>query len=66
MQRFSHDGGLTKAMVIAGTLYAALVPPHESSLATGMCLLPEQLIMAKQVATIDRLAGGRFVFGVGI
>jgi probable F420-dependent oxidoreductase len=37
-------------------------------LATGICLLPEHnpIILAKQIATIDQLCGGRFVFGVGI
>lgn len=37
-------------------------------LATGVVLLPEHnpLIMAKQVASLDRLSRGRFTFGVGI
>jgi probable F420-dependent oxidoreductase len=37
-------------------------------LATGICLVPEHnpLVLAKQAATLDRLAGGRFVLGVGI
>jgi len=37
-------------------------------LATGVVLLPEHnpLIMAKQVASLDRLSQGRFTFGVGI
>jgi probable F420-dependent oxidoreductase len=37
-------------------------------LATGICLVPEHnpLILAKQVATLDHLSGGRFALGVGI
>jgi len=37
-------------------------------LGTGICLVPEHnpLVLAKTVATVDRLSGGRFVFGVGV
>lgn len=37
-------------------------------LATGILILPQRnpLILAKQVATLDRLTGGRVVLGVGI
>lgn len=37
-------------------------------LATGICLVPEHnpLILAKQVASLDRLARGRFALGVGV
>jgi len=37
-------------------------------LGTGICLVPEHnpLVLAKTVATVDRLSGGRFIFGVGI
>ena len=36
-------------------------------LGTGICLVPEHnpLMLAKQVATLDRASGGRFIFGVG-
>jgi len=36
-------------------------------LGTGICLIPERnpLLLAKEVATLDRLSGGRFVFGIG-
>ena len=36
-------------------------------LGTGVCLVPEHnpLLLAKQVATLDRLSGGRFIFGIG-
>jgi probable F420-dependent oxidoreductase len=37
-------------------------------LATGICLVPEHnpLVLAKVIATLDALSGGRFVLGVGI
>jgi probable F420-dependent oxidoreductase len=37
-------------------------------LGTGICLVPEHnpLVLAKTVATVDRLGGGRFIFGVGV
>ncbi|MBL6457855.1 LLM class F420-dependent oxidoreductase [Belnapia sp. T6] len=36
-------------------------------LGTGVCLVPQRdpIITAKSVASLDRLSGGRFVFGVG-
>src|SRR5437868_1696252 len=36
-------------------------------LATGICLVPEHnpLETAKQVATLDAMSGGRFLFGIG-
>ncbi len=36
-------------------------------LGTGVCLVPERnpLLLAKEVATLDRFSGGRFLFGVG-
>jgi probable F420-dependent oxidoreductase len=37
-------------------------------LATGICLVPQHnpFVLAKEVATLDRLCGGRFSLGVGI
>lgn len=36
-------------------------------LGTGICLLPQRdtLVTAKLVASLDRMSGGRFVFGIG-
>jgi probable F420-dependent oxidoreductase len=36
-------------------------------LGTGICLIPERnpLLLAKEVATLDRYSGGRFIFGIG-
>jgi len=43
-------------------------PAPRIRLATGICLVPEHnpLVLAKTVATVDRLSGGRFTFGVGV
>lgn len=37
-------------------------------LGTGICLVPEHnpLILAKTAATVDRLSGGRLIFGAGV
>lgn len=36
--------------------------------ATGICLVPEHnpVILAKQIASLDRLSGGRFALGMGV
>src|SRR5262249_3398323 len=46
---------------------AAAVAPKRIKLATGICLVVERdpIHNAKQVATLDHLSGGRFIFGVG-
>jgi probable F420-dependent oxidoreductase len=48
-------------------LAAAAQATERIKLATGICLVVERdpIITAKEVATIDRLSGGRFLFGVG-
>jgi probable F420-dependent oxidoreductase len=50
-----------------GALCAAAVVTTTIKLATGICLLIERdtIVAAKEVATVDRLSGGRFLFGVG-
>ena len=37
-------------------------------LATGICIVPEHnpVVLAKTIATVDRLSGGRLILGVGI
>jgi probable F420-dependent oxidoreductase len=37
-------------------------------LGTGICLLPERnpVVTAKEIASLDKLSGGRFDFGIGI
>jgi len=50
------------------TLTFAAAVTRTIRLATGICLLPEHnpLILAKEVASLDQLSGGRFALGVGI
>jgi probable F420-dependent oxidoreductase len=40
---------------------------HRIRLGTGICLVAERdpIVTAKEVATLDHLCGGRFVFGIG-
>jgi probable F420-dependent oxidoreductase len=50
------------------TLAYAAACTSKIRLGTGICLVPEHnpLVLAKTVATVDRLSGGRFIFGVGV
>ena len=50
-----------------GLAYAA-ARTNRIRLATGICLVPEHnpLVLAKVVASLDYLSGGRFALGVGI
>jgi probable F420-dependent oxidoreductase len=48
-------------------LAAAAVATETLLLATGICLVIQRdpIVTAKEVASLDRLSGGRFLFGVG-
>ena len=48
-------------------LGAAAAVTTRLKIATGICLVPQRdpIQTAKEVATIDQLSGGRFLFGVG-
>ena len=50
------------------TLAYAAACTSKIRLGTGICLVPEHnpLVLAKTVATVDRLSNGRFIFGVGV
>src|SRR5579875_2860835 len=52
---------------LIGLTYAAAVT-KSIRLATGICLVPEHnpVVLAKQVASLDFLSGGRFALGIGI
>jgi len=54
-----HDPFVSLAMVAAVT--------EHIKVATGVCLIVERdpIVTAKEVASIDLLSGGRFIFGVG-
>ncbi len=49
------------------TLTAAAISSRTLKLGTGICLINQRdpIQTAKQVASIDRLSGGRFLFGIG-
>ena len=48
-------------------LTAAAAVTRRLKLATGICLVIERdpIVTAKEVASLDRLSGGRFIFGIG-
>jgi probable F420-dependent oxidoreductase len=48
-------------------LTAAAAATTRLLVGTGVCLVPQHdpIVTAKQIATLDRLSGGRFLFGVG-
>ena len=48
-------------------LAAAAAVTSKIKLGTGICLVPERnpLHTAKEIATLDQLSGGRFIFGIG-
>jgi probable F420-dependent oxidoreductase len=48
-------------------LAAAAVVTERIKLGTGVCLVPQRdpITTAKEVATLDHMSGGRFLFGVG-
>ena len=67
----SSDGKLPRAYVELPDQFAVLAAAAAASsrlrIATGICLVPERdpLMLAHQVATLDWLSGGRFLFGIG-
>ena len=48
-------------------LMAAAGATNKIKLGTGICLVIERdpIVMAKEVASVDRLSNGRFIFGIG-
>jgi probable F420-dependent oxidoreductase len=46
---------------------AAAAASNEIKVATGICLIVQRdpIVTAKEVASVDRLSGGRFLFGIG-
>src|SRR5690606_12146974 len=49
------------------SLFFAAAATSRLKIGTGICLLPQRdtLVTAKLVASLDRLSGGRFLFGIG-
>jgi probable F420-dependent oxidoreductase len=67
----SEDGRLPRPYTCLpdcfATLAAAAAVTRRLKVGTGICLVPERdpLLTAHQVATVDWLSGGRFLFGIG-
>lgn len=60
-KRYSHTHDPFVALAFAAAATKTLM------LGTGVCLVPQRdpIVTAKSVASLDRLSGGRFVFGIG-
>lgn len=61
------DGAYARLPDPLVSLAAAAAVTTTISLGTGVCLVAQHdpIVLAKQIATLDALSGGRFVFGVG-
>ena len=67
----SPDGAIPPAMSDMADPFVALARASAVTttlkLGTGICLVPERnpLLLAKEIATLDRFSNGRFLFGIG-
>jgi probable F420-dependent oxidoreductase len=67
----SADGGIPPSMSDIGDPFIGLARASAVTtalkLGTGICLVPEHnpLLLAKEIATLDLLSNGRFLFGIG-
>jgi probable F420-dependent oxidoreductase len=67
----SPDGVIPPSMSDVGDPFIGLARASAVTksikLGTGICLVPERnpLLLAKAIATLDRLSNGRFLFGIG-
>ena len=61
------DGRINQIMDPLVFLAPAAAATKTVKLGTGICLVPERnpIRLAKEVATLDLVSGGRFVFGIG-
>ena len=65
------DGTIPPDMAHVGDPFVGLARASavttKLKLGTGICLVPERnpLLLAKEIATLDSLSGGRFIFGIG-
>ena len=61
------DGRINQIIDPLVFLAAAAAATKSVRLGTGICLVPERnpIRLAKEVATLDLVSGGRFVFGIG-
>lgn len=70
---YSKDGKLpmhTKVDILDPFAALTFAAAHTKTirLGTGICLVPERnpVVTAKEIASLDKLSGGRFDFGVGV
>jgi probable F420-dependent oxidoreductase len=71
---YSKDGKLpmpnTKIDILDPFTALTFAAAHTKTirLGTGICLLPERnpVVTAKEIASLDKLSGGRFDFGIGV
>ncbi len=65
--RFYTEGGINHIVDPLIFLAGAATVTKKIKLGTGICLVPERnpIRLAKEVATLDQISGGRFLFGVG-
>jgi probable F420-dependent oxidoreductase len=67
----SPDGSIPPSMSDIGDPFIGLARASAVTktikLGTGICLVPERnpLLLAKEIATLDHLSNGRFIFGIG-
>jgi probable F420-dependent oxidoreductase len=67
----SPDGSIPPSMSDMGDPFIGLARASAVTtalkLGTGICLVPERnpLLLAKEIATLDHLSNGRFLFGIG-
>jgi probable F420-dependent oxidoreductase len=67
----SADGSIPPSMSDIGDPFIGLARASAVTktinLGTGICLVPERnpLLLAKEIATLDHLSNGRFIFGIG-
>jgi probable F420-dependent oxidoreductase len=67
----SPDGRIPPSMSDIGDPFIGLARASAVTktikLGTGICLVPERnpLLLAKEIATLDHLSNGRFIFGIG-
>ena len=65
--KFYAEGGINQIIDPLLFLAGAATVTKKIKLGTGICLVPERnpIRLAKEVATLDRISNGRFLFGVG-
>ena len=65
--KFYTEGGINHIVDPLIFLAGAATVTKKIKLGTGICLVPERnpIRLAKEVATLDQISGGRFLFGVG-